>query len=112
MVVSGHWETPGFALTGGERPPLVFDYCGFPPHTYQLRYDAPGSPGLAADIAQRLRTAGFPAAVDGKRGYDHGVFVLLDQRIKTKRYGRQFLASLPFKGYSQDLADAGGHLLQ
>jgi len=41
---------------------------------------------------------------------DHGVFVLLDQRIKTKRYGRQFLASLPFKGYSQDLADAGKFL--
>jgi ATP-dependent DNA helicase DinG len=41
---------------------------------------------------------------------DYGVFVLLDQRIKAKRYGRQFLASLPFKGYSQDLADAGKFL--
>jgi ATP-dependent DNA helicase DinG len=41
---------------------------------------------------------------------DHGVFVLLDQRIKSKRYGRQFLASLPFKGFSQDLADAGKFL--
>lgn len=41
---------------------------------------------------------------------DHGVFVLLDQRIKAKRYGRQFLASLPFKGYSQDLADVGKFL--
>jgi len=77
VVVSGHWETPGFALTGGERPPLVFDYYGFPPHTYQLRYDAPGSPDLAAGIAQRLRDAGFPAALDHGRGYDHGVFVPL-----------------------------------
>jgi len=41
---------------------------------------------------------------------DHGVFVLLDQRIKAKRYGRAFLASLPFKGFSQDLADAGKFL--
>jgi ATP-dependent DNA helicase DinG len=41
---------------------------------------------------------------------DTGVFVLLDQRIKTKRYGRKFLASLPFKGYSQDLADVGRFL--
>jgi ATP-dependent DNA helicase DinG len=41
---------------------------------------------------------------------DHGVFVLLDQRIKARRYGRAFLASLPFKGYSQDLADAGKFL--
>jgi ATP-dependent DNA helicase DinG len=41
---------------------------------------------------------------------DHGVFVLLDQRIKARRYGRAFLASLPFKGFSQDLADAGKFL--
>jgi len=77
LIVSGHWETAGFALTGSERPPLVFDYYGFPPHTYQLRYDAPGSPALAADITERLRNAGFTAAVDASRGYDHGVFVPL-----------------------------------
>jgi aromatic ring-opening dioxygenase catalytic subunit (LigB family) len=77
LVVSGHWETAGFVLTAGERPPLVFDYYGFPPHTYQLRYDAPGAPGLAASIAERLRKAGFTAATDGARGYDHGVFVPL-----------------------------------
>jgi ATP-dependent DNA helicase DinG len=41
---------------------------------------------------------------------DHGVLVLLDQRIKAKRYGRAFLASLPFKGFSQDIADAGKFL--
>jgi aromatic ring-opening dioxygenase catalytic subunit (LigB family) len=77
LIVSGHWETAGFALTGGERPPLVFDYYGFPPHTYQLRYDAPGSPPLASAIVERLRAAGFTAATDGTRGYDHGVFVPL-----------------------------------
>jgi ATP-dependent DNA helicase DinG len=43
---------------------------------------------------------------------DHGVFVLLDQRIKARRYGRAFLASLPFKGFSQDLADAGKFLAE
>jgi aromatic ring-opening dioxygenase catalytic subunit (LigB family) len=77
LIVSGHWETAGFALTAGERPPLVFDYYGFPPHTYQLRYDAPGSPSLAASIRERLRSAGFSAVGDDSRGYDHGVFVPL-----------------------------------
>jgi aromatic ring-opening dioxygenase catalytic subunit (LigB family) len=77
LVVSGHWETAGFALTGGDRPPLVFDYYGFPPHTYQLRYDAPGAPVLAGTIMERLRAAGFTAATDSSRGYDHGVFVPL-----------------------------------
>jgi aromatic ring-opening dioxygenase catalytic subunit (LigB family) len=77
LIVSGHWETSGVALTGGAHPPLVFDYYGFPPHTYELRYDAPGDPELAGLIAQRLRTAGFTAEVDDARGFDHGVFVPL-----------------------------------
>jgi aromatic ring-opening dioxygenase catalytic subunit (LigB family) len=77
LVVSGHWETRGFALTSGEAPPLYFDYYGFPPHTYQLRYDAPGAPALATQVAQLLRDAGFAAALDDTRGFDHGVFVPL-----------------------------------
>lgn len=77
LMVSGHWETRGFALTAAERPPLLFDYYGFPPHTYQLRYDAPGAPQLAASIAAQLRSTGFEAALDATRGYDHGVFVPL-----------------------------------
>lgn len=78
LIVSGHWETRGgFALTGSASPPLIYDYYGFPPHTYQLRYDAPGEPALAADVAGRLVRAGLPAAVDPQRGLDHGVFVPL-----------------------------------
>jgi aromatic ring-opening dioxygenase catalytic subunit (LigB family) len=77
LIVSGHWETRGFALTSHPRPPLVFDYYGFPPHTYQLRYDAPGSPDLAARAAGLLQQAGFSAALDPARGLDHGVFVPL-----------------------------------
>lgn len=77
LIVSGHWEMRGFALTGAARPPLVFDYYGFPPHTYQLRYDAAGSPELAAQVAALLQEAGFAAGVDAARGLDHGVFVPL-----------------------------------
>lgn len=77
LIVSGHWETRGFALTGAERPALVYDYYGFPPHTYQLRYDAPGAPALAATAAGLLQQAGFAAGVDPARGLDHGVFVPL-----------------------------------
>ncbi|WP_324696437.1 DODA-type extradiol aromatic ring-opening family dioxygenase [Novosphingobium aerophilum] len=77
LVVSGHWETHGFAFTGAERPALLYDYYGFPQHTYELRFDAPGSPWLAARASQLLREAGFAAAADPQRGYDHGVFVPL-----------------------------------
>lgn len=77
LVVSGHWETAGLAVTASARPPLVYDYYGFPAHTYALRYDAPGAPALAAEVAALLQAAGFAAALDATRGLDHGVFVPL-----------------------------------
>jgi len=75
LVVSGHWETPGFAFTGAPAPSLIYDYNGFPPDTYTLRYDPPGDPQLAAQATALLRGAGLTAQVDPSRGLDHGVFV-------------------------------------
>ncbi|CAN7143237.1 class III extradiol ring-cleavage dioxygenase [Phenylobacterium sp. LjRoot225] len=77
LVVSGHWEEAVFTVGSGERPPLIFDYSGFPEATYQLRFDAPGSPVLARRVRDLLGQAGFPTAEDAERGYDHGVFVPL-----------------------------------
>jgi aromatic ring-opening dioxygenase catalytic subunit (LigB family) len=75
LVVSGHWETDGFAFTSAPKPSLLYDYYGFPPHTYELRYDAPGDPALAGRAVGLLRSAGLTAHTDGARGLDHGVFV-------------------------------------
>lgn len=77
LVVSAHWETDGFAFTGARRPPLIYDYYGFPPHTYELRYDAPGAPELAERAANLLVSHGLAARIDPERGLDHGVFVPL-----------------------------------
>ncbi len=75
VVVSGHWEESEFSITGSDHPALIYDYQGFPPHTYRLRYDAPGAPALAQQIAGLLSPAGFPARIDPERGFDHGVFI-------------------------------------
>jgi len=75
IVVSGHWETDGFGFTGAAQPSLIYDYYGFPPHTYDLRYDVPGAPELATSAAALLGGAGFQAQVDFARGLDHGVFI-------------------------------------
>jgi len=77
VAVSAHWMTPRFSITGHARPPLIYDYHGFPPHTYELTYPAPGSPALADQLAQRLKQEGVEAQVDGERGYDHGMFIPL-----------------------------------
>jgi aromatic ring-opening dioxygenase catalytic subunit (LigB family) len=77
LVVSGHWETRGFALTGAARPPLIYDYYNFPQHTYELTYDVAGAPDLAARAAALLVEHGLEAHVDPVRGLDHGVFIPL-----------------------------------
>jgi aromatic ring-opening dioxygenase catalytic subunit (LigB family) len=77
LLVSGHWETKGFTVTGAERPGLIYDYSGFPEHTYRLTYPAPGAPVLAKRVHELLSEAGLPARVDPQRGWDHGVFVPL-----------------------------------
>ena len=46
LVVSGHWEEDEFTVMSSARPPMIYDYHGFPAHTYQIRYDAPGSPDV------------------------------------------------------------------
>lgn len=77
LLVSAHWETRGFQLTGGNSPGLIYDYYGFPPETYAIRYGPPGAPALAEEVAQSLRGAGIQAEVDASRGFDHGTFVPL-----------------------------------
>ncbi len=77
LVVSGHWEEAAFTASGVENPQLIFDYSGFPEHTYKLTWPAPGDPALAARVAELLKGAGLKSAVNPDRGFDHGVFVPL-----------------------------------
>ncbi len=77
LVVSGHWEESAFTASAAPKPELIFDYSGFPEHTYRLTWPAPGDPSLAARVQGLLRQAGLPAALNAQRGFDHGVFVPL-----------------------------------
>ena len=49
LVISGHWETAEPTVNTALRPPLLFDYSGFPEHTYHLTYPVGGSPAIDAD---------------------------------------------------------------
>jgi aromatic ring-opening dioxygenase catalytic subunit (LigB family) len=77
LVISGHWEEAQFTVQKNVAPPLLFDYGGFPPHTYELTWPAPGNPDLSDKVVALLEEAGFPTAIDVTRGYDHGVFIPL-----------------------------------
>jgi aromatic ring-opening dioxygenase catalytic subunit (LigB family) len=77
LVVSAHWEEPVFTVMSGQRPPLFFDYYGFPKESYELTWPAPGDPKLAARTRQLLEGAGFATGENSARGFDHGTFVPL-----------------------------------
>ncbi len=77
VLVSAHWLEPQFTVTGHARPELIYDYYGFPPHTYELTYPAPGQPQLAQQVAERLNKQSLPAQVNPGRGFDHGMFIPL-----------------------------------
>ena len=75
LVISAHWETRQLTVNAAEQSPLLFDYYGFPEHTYQLTYPVAGSPELAARVRALLSAAGIGSAEERQRGLDHGVFV-------------------------------------
>lgn len=75
VVVSAHWEEAAPTVTASTRPPLVYDYYGFPPETYDLTYDVPGAPEVAARVRALLEADGVATQADAARGLDHGVFV-------------------------------------
>lgn len=77
LVVSAHWEERVPTVMTSTRPPLFFDYYGFPPESYRLTWPAPGHPGLAARVRELLSARGFDTAADAERGFDHGTFVPL-----------------------------------
>jgi aromatic ring-opening dioxygenase catalytic subunit (LigB family) len=77
LVISAHWEMPRPTVLAAAQPGMLFDYYNFPPHTYQLRFPAPGAPALAGRVRQLLAAAGIDTGTELERGYDHGVFVPL-----------------------------------
>lgn len=77
LVVSAHWEAPVPTVMNAPAPPLLYDYFGFPPEAYRLRWPAPGHPALAARTRSLLTAAGWQTADDPTRGFDHGTFVPL-----------------------------------
>ena len=77
LIISGHWEEAEFTVGSNPQPSLIYDYHGFPAHTYPLTHPAPGAPELAARVQNLLVEAGLPAHLDTQRGWDHGVFIPL-----------------------------------
>lgn len=78
LMISAHWITRGgLGIMNNPRPPMLYDYYGFPPYTYSIHYNAPGHPQFAKTLNSHLKSYGFETSFDSERGLDHGAFVPL-----------------------------------
>jgi len=75
VLVTAHWSERRPTISNGKKHKLYYDYGGFPPESYKLKYDAPGSPEVAKEVYSLLEGAGFSPEMDEERGWDHGVFI-------------------------------------
>lgn len=68
VLVTAHWSTNQVTISSGSKHELLYDYYGFPPESYQIKHDAPGSPEVAEEVAKALKEAGIDCKKDPTRG--------------------------------------------
>lgn len=74
LCISAHWITEGTQVLSSERPRQIFDFYGFPPELYKIKYEPNGSPRTAEQIEQKL-----PSDISQSTtwGLDHGTWSVL-----------------------------------
>ena len=72
VMISAHWETRGLGVTAQARPETIHDFGNFGPELHAVQYPAPGSPVLAARVAELTGAHAVEAW-----GLDHGAWSVL-----------------------------------
>jgi 4,5-DOPA dioxygenase extradiol len=74
LAVSAHWETNKSYVSTSALPETIYDFSGFPPELYAIKYPAPGSPETAHSLCKLAPEAIFPFP---NMGLDHGTWSVL-----------------------------------
>lgn len=80
VVVTAHWSTAYPTISSGKQPKLYYDYRGFSPEAYELKYDAPGESQVAEELAQAFRDVGLNPKLDDSRGKPNREVIALPKR--------------------------------
>ena len=76
LIVSAHWESEPVTLSSPEAAvPLVYDFGGFDPKYYQMKYETPDAAQLANLVTKLMPDT--ESVHQSNRGLDHGAWVPL-----------------------------------
>src|ERR1700687_4438818 len=75
LSISANWFVQETCVTITTAPRTIHDFGGFPRELYQVKYPAPGDPGLARRVQSLL--APLPVKLDQSWGLDHGAWSVL-----------------------------------
>lgn len=77
LIVSAHWEQAPLMLSApAAHTPLVYDFGGFHPRYYAMKYDTPDASELAKSVAAMMPDT-ISLHQHPSRGLDHGAWVPL-----------------------------------
>lgn len=77
VIVSAHWESAPISISAtAAKTPLIYDFGGFSPRFYNMRYETPDAAWLG-DLVASLMPASEPLHRHQSRGLDHGAWVPL-----------------------------------
>ena len=75
ICISAHWVTEGTKITAMKNPKTIYDFYGFPPELYEIKYPAKGDVKLAKKINELFSS--INASLDTEWGLDHGTWSVL-----------------------------------
>ena len=109
LVISAHWETEQQIALGEtiKHEQLIYDFGGFQPELYELRYPAPGAPYVVDELAAALSPQYEVLLTD--RGLDHGVWVPFLHMWPAANIP-VLQMSMPYSFSNQDLFELGTKL--
>lgn len=74
MVISAHWVARATLVTCMKNPELIYDFFGFPPELYQVKYPCPGAP---EDAGKVTRVTKYMVNCSMEWGLDHASWAVL-----------------------------------
>lgn len=77
LIVSAHWESAPVSITStAANTPLIYDFGGFAPKFYNVKYETPDA-SLLGELVAKVMPDNEPLHQHSNRGLDHGAWVPL-----------------------------------